>query len=88
MGQNLIQLRKQIDRINTEIFILLLKRIKIAKSIAKYKKNHDLKITDKNRERKIIITIKKMAKRNKLNPELVKEIFKNITKLTKKEMQK
>ncbi len=88
MGQNLIQLRKKIDIINKEIFTLLLKRIKIARSIAKYKKNHNLKIADKNRESKIIITIKKMAKRNKLNSELVKEIFENITKLTKKEMQK
>lgn len=88
MSQYLIQLRKQIDGIDKEIFAPLVKRIKIARNIAKYKRVHNLKITDKNRERKIIITMKKMAKQNKLNPELVKEVFKNIIKLTKKEMRK
>jgi len=88
MSQNLIRLRKQIDGVNEEIFNLIVKRIEIARRIAKYKKQCGLKMVDKDREGEIILDVEKLAKKKKINPELSGKIFQKIIELTKREMKK
>ncbi len=86
MKINLTHLRKQIDGINLKIFYLILKRIKVAKKIAKIKNKLGLMMTDRGRENEIMIKIESAAKNKKINPRLTKKVFKNIIELTKKEM--
>lgn len=48
------QLRKQVDRVDNKIVILLNKRIKIVKKVGEYKKVNNLQIIDKKRWQVII----------------------------------
>ncbi|MDD5145925.1 MAG: chorismate mutase [Candidatus Pacebacteria bacterium] len=88
MKSNLTFFRKKIDGINSRIFYLISERIKIARKIAKIKKELGLKITDKRREYEVMIKIGNIAKNKKINPKLSKKVFKDIIELTKKEMRK
>ncbi len=87
MKQSLIDLRKQIDKLNGEIFNLITERTRIAIEIAKYKKECNLKLVDKEREGEIITEIGRLAKNKGVSSKLTKEVFKDIIKLTKKEMR-
>ncbi len=87
MNQDLINWRKQIDKIDEEIFNLIIKRVKVARMIAKCKKEQEFKIVDRGREAKIITKVGRLAKNKEINPESAKRVFKNIIKLTKKEMR-
>ncbi|MCF7923780.1 MAG: chorismate mutase [Candidatus Izimaplasma sp.] len=48
------KLRKEIDNIDQELKELFLKRMRIVKEIAEYKKTHQLKVENVQREKKII----------------------------------
>lgn len=74
MKKNLKNLRIEVNKIDKRLKILLLKREKLVKKIAKFKKTSNLKIEDKAREKKILKNIK--------SP-FVKKIFKTIISASK-----
>lgn len=77
------ELRKEIDKINSNILDLLLKRQNISFEIAKYKLKNNLPIIDKNREKIILDNIISKAVKIGLNSDIVKVIFIKIMELSK-----
>ncbi len=77
------ELRKEIDKINSNILDLLLKRQNISFEIAKYKLKNNLPIIDKNREKIILDNIISKAVKIGLNSDIVKDIFIKIMELSK-----
>ena len=76
--------RKKIDKIDTELVKILAKRFKITKQIRKYKKINKLPLIDRKREISILKTKIKLAKRLKLDTDLIKNIFMLIFEKAKK----
>lgn len=66
------EIRKQIDKIDEEILILLNKRIKLCIQIAEIKKKANLQLEDRNRENEILQRVGEF-----------KPIFEEIIKLCK-----
>jgi len=85
---SLNQLRKKIDKIDSEILELFKKRLNIVEKIAEVKRLSGLKITDKKREREMIEKRKKIGEREGIEKMLVEELFKKIISLSKKHMRK
>lgn len=73
--QTLQKIRQEIDKIDQKIAILLQKRAEKSKKIALIKQNQKLKVTDPNREKKIL---------ENLETEYEKEIFKKILQQSRK----
>lgn len=88
MKQEIGQLRGKIDRINRQIFDLIIRRIRVALEIAQYKKSHKLKIVDHEREQGIIKNMRGLAQKSKVDPGSIEHIFQDIIDATKKEMKK
>lgn len=80
-------LRKEIDQINHELIRLLGKRLKLAKEIAKVKKQEHLPVLDSNREAAIREEIRSLAKEHGLSPSIIEDIFQLILDYTKVEME-
>lgn len=51
---NLLQYRKQINNIDAQIIKLFEKRMSVIKMVSKYKNKNNIKITDTNREKKML----------------------------------
>ncbi len=77
MRKNISSLRKEIDKIDEKIFILLKKRFKISKKIGRIKNKNKILIQDRNREKEIL---NKGNKEFKLRKEFVKRIYNLIFK--------
>lgn len=73
--QTLQKIRQEIDKIDKKIADLLKSRAEKSQKIALIKKNHRLKVTDKDREKKIL---------ENLESEYEKEIFKKILQQSRK----
>jgi 3-deoxy-7-phosphoheptulonate synthase/chorismate mutase len=71
------KLRGDIDIIDSEIINLLSKRGKLVLDIAQYKKEHNLQITDSNREKEHLEFLKKLNTGVYLDAE-IEAIFKMI----------
>jgi monofunctional chorismate mutase len=71
MGE-IIKLRKEINKIDREIIILLKKRFEVSRKIGDYKKENNLKIRDLKRENEII---NKKIKESKLDKKFVKNLY-------------
>ena len=65
---NLEELRLQIDRIDTELCILLAERFAVTQKVGEYKALHGLPATDPKREEKQFIKIAQLATQHQLNP--------------------
>ena len=72
---NLETLRDQIDHLNAEIIGLFAERLKVAKEIAKIKKEQDLPVCDPSREEEQLQGLRNLAKRHGLSPAVIEEIF-------------
>ena len=48
------EIRKRINTINDEMLNLFMERMKLSEAVAEYKKEHNLPILDKTREREIL----------------------------------
>lgn len=81
------EFRKCIDEIDNNIISLILKRNKIVKKIGEYKKQNDINITDKEREKEVIKNIDKLAK-HKNDKDLLKKIYSKLISHSKKEQRK
>lgn len=76
--QNLLKLRKKINLIDEKIIMLLSKRKSLYQNIVKEKITQKKPIKDKNREEQLIIHLKKLGKKNDLEPKYITKIFKII----------
>jgi len=77
---NLKEHRKQINEIDNQILKLLRKRFEISKKIGKYKKQNNLSIKNKKREKQLIQKNKDKAEKLNLKSAFVKIIFRLILK--------
>lgn len=73
--KNLINFRKEIDRIDNAIIELLGKRIEVVKEIGKYKKSKNLPYLDLSRFQKLLMLRQKKAKKLGIPEELIKDIY-------------
>lgn len=72
---NLEILRNQIDHLNAEIIKLFSKRLKVAKEIAKIKKERHLPLHDSSREEEQLQALRDLAKQHDISPAVIEEIF-------------
>ncbi|MBM4241086.1 MAG: chorismate mutase [Euryarchaeota archaeon] len=79
--------RDQIERIDKAIINLIKMRIKLARDIADVKIFLGLEIEDKKREDYILDKTGRIAEKEKIDKESVKEIMKILTNLNKKEQE-
>lgn len=79
-NDNLIKLRKLIDQNDTKLVAILARRFEITKRVGEYKQKNNLKPYDKKREQEMFKGRADLAKKLKLNPEMIIKIFKAITK--------
>ena len=74
------KLRKEIDKIDVEMVVLLAKRRDCSAVIGKYKKENSLKIYQPDRERDILAQKIALAKKVGVSADLVRKIFRHIFK--------
>ena len=80
---DLLELRKQIDSIDSSIVELYEKRMEISKQVAEYKIETGKKVFDKEREEQKIAAVKGMA-HNDFNKHGVEELFEQIMSVSRK----
>ena len=68
-------LRVKIDEIDESIIELFSERFKVTQKVALVKKKHNLDAIDSSREARQMEKIAKLSNKNKINPELMKKIF-------------
>ena len=73
--ENLSELRKQIDECDNEIIQTLAKRMRIAREIGTYKKEHDMTILQTDRYSEILDKRGSQASLCGIDPECVKKVF-------------
>ena len=79
----MIEYRKEIDCIDTQIIQLLKEREDVAKKVAVYKKEHNLPIFDAEREKKLLENRASQAD----DKEFIHDLFEIIMKRSKKVQQ-
>ena len=84
---NLNDLRIEIDECNKQLFQVIKKRFEITRKVGRLKAEENLPAYDKERESRIIKNIREMAKNEKLNPDMMENIFKIIMTEVVKEHQ-
>ena len=84
----LIKLRNEIDKINSQILNLIIKRINIVKKVFYYKKQKNIPAYDIKREKEMLKRVKKLAKQKNLDENFIEKLFKLIIKQGKKEEKK
>ena len=72
------ELRKEINRLNTEILEKLVQRVKVAKEIGAVKKRYGLPIVDRGREKRIIKQVKGLALSLGLDADGTERVFREI----------
>ena len=76
---NLSELRKEIDKIDSEIIELLHERLSISVQIAEYKSKNNLPVLDKKREDEIINDrVSKFNSTNHADSKFISSLFKTI----------
>ena len=80
---SLEELRKKIDETDADIVKLIAQRIRIAEEIGKEKGTQGRRIEDVARERKVLASIRRMAKEQNLSGEEVEGIYEKIIALSK-----
>ncbi|HEY9188492.1 MAG TPA: chorismate mutase [Bacteroidota bacterium] len=82
------RLREQIDLIDKNILILIAERQKLVKEIGKEKIKNNIKILDRKRELDALSDRKKLARRLKLDTNIIEKLFKLLFKISKIEQKK
>lgn len=72
------QYRKKINQIDKQMVKLLAKRVKIVKKIMQQKRMQKIPLKDNKREQDILKKQKALARKLKINPALVKRMFKGL----------
>ena len=74
------QIRKKLDKIDEELLKIIVKRMSLIPEVAKYKAANKLKRYQPKREKEIIAKKRALAKKLKVNPDLIEDIIKRIIK--------
>lgn len=77
---SLERLRKKIDNVDKKIIKHIAKRTKIVMSIGEYKRRHKIPIYLPKREKQALKARKDIAKKHRISPEMVEDIFKRLIK--------
>lgn len=80
---NLDQLRKKINKIDSDILKAFQKRRDISVLVGKYKIKNKLPIYQPERERVVIKNLSKLATDMKLDPKFISKIFKTVFKYSR-----
>ena len=84
---NLDELRNRIDAYNQELVGLLGKRIETAREIARVKKQENLSILDTGREREIKDKMRQLARKNRISPAFIEDLFDLLLDYSRLEME-
>jgi chorismate mutase len=79
--EEILDLRKEINRLNSEIVKKLSERVDVALKIGEVKKKYGLPVVDKKREAKVYSQVQELASELKINPTSVKRVFREIIRL-------
>ncbi len=82
MMKKIEELRKELDSIDTELVKIILKRIHVAESIVRIKRENGINVDDLEREESILDKISKQAGKN--SP-LLTDLFRKIFSWVKRE---
>jgi chorismate mutase len=85
---NIQQLRNKIHTIDTKIASLIAARQSLMPLVGLYKKNNNIPINQPKREREILVEMEILANKEKLNPDMLKKIFKLLFKDAKERQRK
>ena len=75
---DLKDLRKEIDRIDKELLVVLAERMRLIPSVAEYKKKNNIQRYQPEREKEVIRLRKEIASKLNLNQDFIEKIFKVI----------
>ena len=75
------ELRKEINRLNTEIVEKLAQRVEVAKEIGAVKKRRGLPIVDRGREKRVIEQVRGLALSLGLDADGTERVFREIIRL-------
>lgn len=78
------KLRSDLDEIDMEILRLLMRRTEIIKEIGLIKKQYDIPVVNRKREKKVYNNVKEFALEHELDSDQIKSIFKKIMQFSKK----
>ncbi len=78
------KLRSDLDNIDMEILQLLMRRTKIVKQIGLIKKQYDIPVVDRRREKEVYDNAKEFALEHELNLDQIESIFREIIQFSKK----
>ncbi len=76
--KDLAKLRTEITQLDTQLLILLAKRLQLVRKIGEYKKMHNLPVKDEKREEEILQDLSEKGKSLHISQELIKLIWKSI----------
>jgi chorismate mutase len=76
--EKISQLRKEIDRVDEQILLLLSERVKICRSIGSVKKEHGIAIKDAYRESEVYAHVRRKAAEFALGPAQVGAVYRQI----------
>jgi len=72
------EIREHLDRLDNALLTILAERMSFIPKVAEYKKKNNVVRYQPEREKQIFEAKEEIAKKLKLNPELVKKIFETI----------
>lgn len=78
------KLRSDLDEIDIEILQLLMRRTEIVKEIGLIKKQYDIPVVDRRREKKVYNNVKEFALEHELDSDQIESIFREIMQFSKK----
>lgn len=79
MTENKLEnLRKEIDKIDSEIIQLLAKRFEIVKQIGVFKKENKITVVDKERFQKVLEKVANIAEKQGISKDFIHEIYEKI----------
>jgi chorismate mutase/prephenate dehydratase len=81
---SLEDLRKKIDEADTRIVLLIAERIRIAQQIGKEKQGKGAQIEDRERERKVLENVRRIAREKGLNLEEIEGLYRQIFAISKR----
>ena len=84
--KDLPKLRKEIEKLDIELFSLIFKRVGLAKKIGKVKFKNNIEITNFNREKKLINLITDLSS-NCLGRDQIESIYKILFKISKEKQK-
>lgn len=83
MNEELAKLRKEIERLDTEIITALAKRFRIVEEIMKVKREEGVPFEDKAREEELMNFYEQVASKEKIDQLVVRRVMSYLLKMSK-----